>query len=490
MSGMVVIAGGGPTGLTLAGELRLAGVTVCVIEPRTERPQMSQGMAIHTRTLEALGHRGLRERIGDEEIFQWPRTPFSMLWLDMEKASPRDFTHAFPQWRTERLLLDRAEELGADIRRGHRVDDFRQDETGVTVTVRHGAESYELRCDYLVGADGAESQVRKLAGIEFTALGKGYYGVFGDMDLKPGEVFDAGVYSAGIFGAMPLDLEVVRLMTLEFTVERPSDDVPVTKEELASAIGRITGTVPELGEMRWLQRFGAPTRLAERYRQGRVLLAGDAAHSLFISGTQGLNTGIHDALNLGWKLAATLNGWAPDNLLDTYQAERHPVGQRMTWHAQTAQALLHPLEKVGQLRELIGKLLGFEDASRHMLQLPTRVRYPLGPADGTDANPDHPLLGTFLPDTPLTRADGGTTSLSWLLQAGRGILLDLSGGTLGDLDGWTGRVDVVAVKADPEIGATSLLVRPDGYVAHADAGTPDRAALRAALTRWFGEPTS
>jgi hypothetical protein len=166
----------------------------------------------------------------------------------------------------------------------------------------------------------------------------------------------------------------------------------------------------------------------------------------------------------------------------------------MTWHAQTSQALLHPLEKVGQLRELLAKLLGFEDANRHLLQLTTSAAYPLGPADGPSAAPAHPLVGTFVPDVPLTTADSQATSLSQTLHGGQGVLLDLSEGALSDggLDDvtrWTGRVDIVTAKPAAEIGATTLLVRPDGYVAHADSGAPDREALHAALTRWFGQPT-
>jgi 2-polyprenyl-6-methoxyphenol hydroxylase-like FAD-dependent oxidoreductase len=488
MAGTVLIAGGGPTGLMLAAELRLAGVEAIVLEPRTERPETSSGMAIHGRTLELFKHRGFYDRIEPGTIFAWPRTPFSMIWLDMTGVAERDHTHAYPQWRTERLLLDRAGELGADLRLGHELVGLSQDGAGVLAEVSGPDGIYLQRADYLVGADGAESRVRELAGIAFTPISDGYYGVYGDMDLVPGQLFDAGVHNGGVFGAMPLNAETIRLMTLEFdnSVERPGGDDPVTRAELAASIGRVTGSTPELGELRHLTRFGAPNRLAETYRAGRVFLAGDAAHSMFISGTQALNTGIHDAVNLGWKLAAELTGWAPEGLLDTYQAERHPAGERMTWHAHASMALLHPLEKIGQLRELVGKLLGFDEANRHFLRITTDVRYPLAGEPGAAI---HPLLGHSVPDVPLV-TDGGAGSVAETMRAGHGVLLVLGEAAVPAVEGYGDRVDVVRAKASDELGAAVLLIRPDGYVAHADVTGTDADGLAAALRTWFGSPTA
>jgi acetyl-CoA/propionyl-CoA carboxylase carboxyl transferase subunit len=487
MAGTVLIAGGGPTGLMLAAELRLAGVDATLLEPRTERPETSAGMAVHGRTLELFKHRGFDDQIAPGTVFPWPRTPFSLLWLEMSGAAERDFTYAFPQWRTERLLADRAVALGADLRLGHRLTGFRQDGDGVVAEVTGPDGAYQLRADYLVGCDGAESLVRTLAGIGFQQISESYYGLYGDMELVPGQAFDAGVHPGGVFGAVPLSADVIRLMTLEFAVDRPADAEPATKAELAAAIGRITGTEPELGTMRSVARFGAPTRLAEAYRAGRVFLAGDAAHSLFVSGTQALNTGIHDAMNLGWKLAATLHGWAPDGLLDTYHGERYPAGERMAWHAHASMALLHPLDRVGQLRDLVGRLLRFDEVNRHFLQITTNVRYPVDDS-GAPAAAAHPLLGHSVPDTALVTATGAGT-VSGTLRAGHGVLLVLGEDSAAAelAAGWSGRVDVVTAKPTPELAAAVLLIRPDGYVAHADAAGTDRDGLDRALRRWFGE---
>jgi 3-(3-hydroxy-phenyl)propionate hydroxylase len=494
MSRTIIIAGGGPAGLMLACELRLAGVEAIVLEPRTERPEMSPGMAVHGRTLELFRQRGLYDRIDPEDIWAWPRTPFALLWLDMTGAAETDYTYAFPQWRTERLLLERALELGADLRTGHELVSFAEHATGVTVVAQGPGGALQLHGDYLVGCDGAGSRVRELAGITFPASSDTYHGVFGDMEVSDDldDAFSVGVHESGVFGALPLNAEILRLMTLEFGVEPPPGDVPVTEEELLDSIERTSGRRPKVGKMRWLSRFGGPTRLAGSYRAGRVFLVGDAAHSLFISGSQGLNTSLHDATNLGWKLAAAVNGWAPPGLLDSYEAERHPVGKRMVWHASASVAMLHPLERVGPLRELVTRLLGFEDANRHMLRIPTDVRYPMGDGrpGGPDAGAAHPLLGGVVPDVPLVTG-GGIDSVAQTLRTGRGVLLDVSGGAadLEQAEGWANRVDVVTAARSDELGAAVVLIRPDGYVAHADATGDDREGLHAALTTWFGAPT-
>jgi len=497
-TGTVIIAGAGPTGLMLATELGLLGVDAVVLERRERPAEASAGMAVHGRTMDTFRYRGLTELIDPDETFPWPLTPFALLWLDMAAAAPNDYTYALPQWRLEKLLAGRAGELGADVRRGHTVVGVGQDDAGVAVDVAGPGGRYQLRGDYLVGCDGADSAVRTLAGIDFPASGPDYYGLLGDMELTADTdtAFDAGVHPGGLFGAIPLGSDVLRLMTIEFGVERPAGDVPVTLEELRAGIRRITGGEPKLGKIGFMARYGGPTRLAGSYRAGRVLIAGDAAHSFFISGTQGANTGIQDSVNLGWKLAATLRGWAPPGLLDTYEAERRPVGQRMCWHANAAMALLTPYPQVAALREMVTELIGFEEVNRYLLRVPSTARYPMpGPAglagaDGCgDAAGASDLIGAPVPDVPLAGA-AGVDQVAQTLRAARGVLLDLSDGTadLGGVEAWSDRVEVVTARPTHAIPAAAVLVRPDGHVAHVDVAGTDGDGRRAALAAWFGEP--
>lgn len=480
MSQTVVIAGGGPTGLMLAGELGLAGVRAVVLEPRTEIVEHSRGMAVHGRTLELLEQRGLADDLRAQGIFAWPRTPFAFLWLDLDGVGPEDFTYGMPQWRTERLLEQRAAELGADIRRGHELVGFTQDADGATVTVRSPEGEYELDAAYLVGCDGAGSAVRGLAGIAQLDHGSSsYYGVLGDVEVAEGEEFDAGLHPAGVFGAIPIGPGTLRLMTIEFEAEPVAADVPVTEVELRASIERIVGKSPDIKETRYLARFGEQSTVAERFREGRVLLAGDAAHVSFISGTQGLNAGLQDAVNLGWKLAAEIQGHASPGLLDSYHDERYPAAVQACTHARAQMALMHPLSKVTPLRRLFEELLKFEEVNRYLLELPTRVRYP------APAPEDHALVGQRIGGTALFTAEGETT-VAATLRGGRGVLLRLTDDDgEAPVEGWQGRVESVTAKPVAEIDAALVLLRPDGHVAYAGS---DAGALERALRTWFGEP--
>lgn len=478
MSRTVVVAGAGPTGLMLACELALAGVRTIVVEPRTEPPGVSQGMAIHGRTLEAFRQRGLAERIPPGTAPAWPRTPFALLWLDLAAVGEQDHTYVFPQWRTERLLAEHAEGLGVTILRGRTVVGVGQDDLGVSVTVRaaDGAEE-TLRCAYAVGCDGERSAVRDLAGIAFPEEGMPYYGVMGDVELAPGAdaPFESGVFPAGMSSAIPLRPGLVRLMTVEFGVQCPDPSVPVTADELRASIERITGTAVTIGDPGWVSRFGNHTRLAGAYRNGRVFVAGDAAHVLFVSGTQGLNAGIQDAVNLGWKLAAAVHGWAPPGLLDTYEAERRPFGERICVHARAQMSLLHPVHTIAELRGIFAGLLRSEAVNRYLLEMSTK-----------DTPPG---LGDRITDLPLTAA-GGVATPGELLRGGRAVLLDASAGGL-DLTaakGWADRLDVVGVEpAEPLVGA-AVLLRPDGYVAALVPAGGDPGGLWDALAAWLGAP--
>jgi 3-(3-hydroxy-phenyl)propionate hydroxylase len=482
MSRTVVIAGGGPTGLLLAAELALADVPAIVVEARARPDLRSNGMAIHGRSLATLHLRGLAEPIR-EQAFGWPRTPFSMLWLDLTAAADSDWTFAYPQWRTEALLEQRARELGVQIRRGERVTKVSQDDDGVSVEVSDAdGGSTSLRAAYLVGCDGDRSTVREQAGIEQSGAGRGQYGILGDVSLTdaPEDLFDAGPRPGGMYGALPLEPGMIRLMCIEFDADPRTDGAPPTVEELSDSVSRLAGFRPEIEKVHWISRFGTPTRLARTYRAGRVLLAGDAAHSLFISGTQGLNTGLQDAMNLGWKLAATVHGWAPAGLLDTYHAERHPVGERMCMHSEASIAMLHPMDRLAPLREMFAELIALPEVNSHLLRLPSLVRYPMA---GT-----HPLIGTHVEDVSLTTEDG-QAGVAELARTGHGLLLDVSGGkgTMpAEVDGWRGRVDVHHAAPVAGWDAEVLLVRPDGHIAYAGSG--DDPDLTAALTTWFGLP--
>jgi 2-polyprenyl-6-methoxyphenol hydroxylase-like FAD-dependent oxidoreductase len=486
----VVVAGAGPTGLLLAAELGRAGVAAVVVEPRARIEPHSMGMALHGRTLQVLEERGLAQELRDQGMFAWPRTPFGFLWLDLGVVGPEEHTYGFPQWRTEGVLEEYALRLGVDLRRGEEVAGFTQDGDGVTVTVRKddGSE-YDIRAAYLVGADGPDSTVRRLAGIALEDHEPSrYYGVLGDVELAEGASmdFDAGLHANGVFGAIPLGPDSLRLMTIEFEVpaDLPAAQEPVALGELKASVGRITGKEPDVGKAVYLSRFGGQTTLADRFRDGRVLLAGDAAHTLFVSGTQGLNLGVQDAVNLGWKLAALLAGRAPEALLDSYEQERRAAARRAVTHARAAMAVMHPLEKVAPLREVLSELLQYGDLNRHLLTMTAEARYPAG---------DHPLTGTRLPHIELDAADGGTVTTAELLGTGRGLLLLPAGGdpeaaaAVGKevSEGWADRIDVVTTGSANELPAEAVLVRPDGQIAFAGPAA-EAAALRDALTTWFG----
>jgi 2-polyprenyl-6-methoxyphenol hydroxylase-like FAD-dependent oxidoreductase len=461
----VIIAGGGPTGLLLAGDLRQAGVPAIVLERRAARDTEAYSQLLHGNSIALLGHRGLLDRLRPDKLIRWPFVHFAHIPMDLAKADPEDYWLMVPQTTVEELLAERATGLGADLRHGHEVAGVRQDEQGVTVTVRAPSGDYELTGAYLVGADGGDSAVRELAGFDAPAAGPSWYGVYARIEDYAGPNAAVTV-PGGMFGIIP-DGPFRHVMTTEFERDTPGYQVPVTFEEVTAAVWRLTGA-QITGQPRWLARYGNVTRHPAAYREGRVFLAGDAAHVHFHAVGHGLNTGLHDAANLAWKLAAELNGWAPPGLLDSYDAERHPVGERAVTVMRAQLALLHPLDEVAGLRELFGELAGHGEVVRHLVGAITHVRYP---GDGTD-----PLVGTLLP-----REAAGA------LREGRGVLLDLSQGRaeIPDVSGWGDRVTVTAGDPVPGLAAKALLVRPDGYVAWA---ADSAKGLEAALAAWFGEP--
>jgi 2-polyprenyl-6-methoxyphenol hydroxylase-like FAD-dependent oxidoreductase len=478
MNHPVVIVGAGPTGLMLAGELGLAGIETVVLE-RLDGPRTgSWGIGLHARTVDALRLRGLADKLDTDSAIVWPRIHFGLFWLDLTPMLDHEYTLMVPQQRTEQVLAERAVELGAEIRYGHDVVGISQDDDGVTVDVRTPDGEQRIQCQYLIGCDGGNGVVSELAGFTFDTLGNDetYYGVLGDALVPPGfhDHFRAGIYPDGLFAAIPLPSGETRLMSVEFAGKTPGPDEPATAAELATSIQRVTGNDGPIGETSWVGRCGNPTRVAEQYRKGRVLLAGDAAHAHLPAATHGLNTGVQDALNLGWKLAGQLRGWAPAGLLDSYHAERHPVGRRACVNSLAQQALMHPIDEVGPLRELFGELLGYPEVNRYLVEMVTTVRYPMG-HPGED---QHPLAGRPITDAPLE-----TSVITPALHNGRAAILGPIDHTA-DISGWADRVTVHTGEGIPDI---TILVRPDGVTAW--AGT-DHKGLTDALTFWFGEPAA
>ncbi|MBL7497616.1 FAD-dependent monooxygenase [Frankia sp. CNm7] len=519
MTQTVVIAGGGPVGLLLAIELRLAGVPTVVLERRSEQGSESFSRLLHGRSVDLLAQRGLLDELG--ELPRWPFVHFAHFPLDLTLADPWEYWLIVPQTRVERVLADRAVALGADLRTGTEVVGVTQDADGVTVTTRpyspgptaadgdagdggRGGET-EIRGAYLVGADGQNSAVRDLAGFEAPAVGPSWYGTVAHVEGyvgPPGGTTTPG----GMFGAIP-DVDFHHLMTTEFDRPTPGHDEPVTFDEVRASVRRATGADVTEGRPRWLARYGNVARIPSTYRDGRVFLAGDAAHVHFHAVGHGLNTGLNDAVNLGWKLAAELSGWAPPGLLDSYDRERRPVGERAVQVMLAQLTLLHPYDTVRPLRALFGELTDIPEVVRRLVRPITDVRYPLE-AFGEAADPA--LLGGRVDDPAAVAAP---------LLAGRGALLDRSGGEA-DLSAaaeWNARVDLVTVPAaaaeagaDGEEGSVgtggtgaggeaptwvgrAVLVRPDGHVAWVDTAGPgeptDVKGLSAALAAWFGEPS-
>ncbi|GAA2212630.1 FAD-dependent monooxygenase [Nonomuraea monospora] len=505
----VIIVGAGPTGLMLAAELRLAGVHPLVLERKPQRRDTPKAGGLGGQILELLRYRGLLDRFqaACTDPVPPPVFPYGGVHVDLTKL-PETPMHALPlpQQSLERVLDDYAAELGLDVRRGHEVTAVSQDDSAVTVDVRGPDGAYQLTARYLVGCDGARSRVRDWAGIGFpgvtypevnrlaqvtlpdtvTVLGNG------DLDVPGSGTVSAGFTrtDGGLFGlGSSPDSRRVSLYTIEDETAEYDDDVPMTVEELQDSLHRVLGVRLPVGEAHRLSRFTFKARQAERYRQGRVLVAGDAAH-LFPATGVAINAGMLDAVNLAWKLAADLNGRAPAGLLDTYHDERHLAGARTMLHTRAQVALRRGHDPAAEaLRAVFQELLSDEQPLRRMgaLIAGADIRYPMPGAD------PHPLAGAFAPDLAL-HTDQGATSVAELMRAARPVLLDLAGRPeLRQVaQEWDGRVDVHTAKTD-ERPADALLIRPDAHIAWAaplDAPAETAAqALREALTGWFGQPS-
>lgn len=499
----VVIAGAGPNGLMLACELALAGIRPLVLERLPEPTTENRANGLVGQVVRLLDRRGLHERLAGPIGPPAPAFVFGAMRLDLTLAEHNSLhILGVPQRKVAAMLTERAGELGVEIRRGHALTGLAQGTDAVTIDVEGPDGGYRLDARYLVGADGGRSVTRKLSGIGFPGVTEdrtlsctAHATVPADLvDPVTGELRVGGHVippffhyrtETGLFVHAPFPTGNL-VTTMEWTDDEIDEDRPMTLEEMAESIRRVLGTdlpigPPEGDGPHLLRRLrGRNTRLADRFRAGRVLLVGDAAHVHSAIGGPGLNLGLQDAVGLGWKLAAELHGWAPPGLLDTYERERRPVAERVVMHTQAQAALITPGGDVTALRELFGELLRQPSTVQHIADLMSGadVRY--------EAATGHPLDGRWAPD--LVLADG--TRLAELTRTARPLLLDFTASLGEELRGWTDRVDLVEGKADGD--ATALLVRPDGYVAWASSSPePDeteRKALRAALERWFGTP--
>ena len=491
----VVIAGGGPTGLMLAGELALAGVDVAVVERRPSQDLAgSRAGGLHARTIEVLDQRGIADRfLAEGQAAQV--AGFAGITLDIGDF-PTRHPYGLGLWqnRIEHLLAEWVHELGVPIDYGSEVTGFAQDEAGVDVEL---ADGRSLRAEYVLGCDGGRSLVRKAAGIEFPGWDPTTSSLIAEVEMTEqpdlGIRRDAlGMHALGRVEYEIRDGEVVFAdrgpVAVMVTEPHVGTNEEPTLRDLSEALVAVYGTDYGLQSAIWISRFTDTTRQAASYRDGRVLLAGDAAHVHAPDGGQGLNIGVQDAVNLGWKLAQVVKRTSPESLLDTYEAERHPVAAGVLRRTMAAVALRRPDERTTALRDTVAELLGLDEPRRRLAAELSGlgIRYDLGEG--------HPLLGRRMPDLDLVTADGPLRVFA-LLHEARPVLLDL--GEPGGLDiaPWADRVRLVDAEYAgawelPAIGAVtppaSVLVRPDGYVA--GVGDGNEFGLADALTTWFGPP--
>ncbi|MEU9210609.1 FAD-dependent oxidoreductase [Streptomyces sp. NPDC048415] len=491
----VIVVGAGPTGLALACELAAAGVSCTVLERRLAPSTQSRAMGLYSRTMEVLdlrGHADALVALGRPVSRMVPARGARVDFAELDTRFPS--LNVIPQSRTEEVLQRRALDLGVTIERDAEVFGLAQDASGVTLQVRTGGGEWEESADFVVGCDGAHSVVRGLAGIAFRGRTYDIAPILADVRLRKPPPDDVLIVSGGggVMVSVPYGDGLYRIAVARR--DRPWTREPVTLDELSEVLTRALGFDPGPYEPEWLARFKIHQRIADQYRTGRVLLAGDAAHLHSPLGGQGLNLGIQDAVNLGWKLAAEVQGWAPAGLLDSYEVERRPQAERILRATDRATRLATtPSARVSALRRVVlAKALSYR-----------RVRKVAGEAisglsngyAGRGGALGHRAVrvGQRVPDLTVPRVGAGPVRLYSLMRDGRFVLLDLAedGRCAAVTEAWGSRVSPVRVGAAvPELpGVRALLVRPDGYAAWVDgAADPDgcEGRVRLALNQWCG----
>ncbi|SDI23176.1 2-polyprenyl-6-methoxyphenol hydroxylase [Bradyrhizobium sp. Rc2d] len=482
----VVIAGAGPTGLMLAAELALANVDVAVVERRANQELVeTRAGGLHARTLEILDQRGVADRfLREGQITQL--TGFAWTRLDISDLPTRHaYGLALRQSHIERILAGWVEELAVPVYRNAEVTAFAQDETGIDIALSGGET---LRANYLVGCDGGRSLVRKAAGIEFPGFDPTLSNLMAEVEMSEAPAFGLRHDAIGFHGLSKTERGRVLVVVTEATLERTGEP---TLRDLSDALIAVYGTDFGLNNPAWISRFTDAARQAVSYRKGSVLLAGDAAHIHHSVGGQGLNTGVQDAVNLGWKLAQVVNRISPDSLLDTYYSERHPVAARVLQNTMAQIAMLRRGDDgLKAARDVVSELLAMDQPRQRVgaMMSGLDIRYDLGEG--------HALLGRRMPDLDLA-VERQPLRLFTLLHGARGLLLNFEKADVLDITPWAGRVEAVDAAYDgtwelPAIGQIAapkaVLVRPDGHVAWVEDDS--QRGLAEALTTWFGPPAA
>jgi 2-polyprenyl-6-methoxyphenol hydroxylase-like FAD-dependent oxidoreductase len=482
----VLIVGGGPTGLMLAGELALANVDVAIVERRARQELAgSRAGGLHSRTIEVLDQRGIADRfLSEGNVAQ--KAGFAWFPLDMSDLPTRhNYLLALGQSHIERILAGWVDELAVPIYRGIEMTAFTQDDTGVDVELSDGPP---LRADYLVGCDGGRSLVRKVAGIEFPGWDPTVSHLIAEAQLAETPEWGLRRDINGIHSlSKSEDGQIVRILVTEQQVGRTGEP---TLRDLSEALIAAYGSDFGIHSPTWISRFTDMARQAASYRRGRVLLAGDAAHVHYPTGGQGLNTGVQDAVNLGWKLARVVNKTSPESLLDTYHAERHPVAATALHNTMAQVALLRTDERTDALRDITSEIFRMDEPRKRLAAMITGldVRYDFG--DG------HPLLGRRMPDLDLITSEGQLRTFT-LLHDIKGVLLNFGEPGHLDITPWTDQVRLVDAEYPgawelPVVGVVTapaaVLIRPDGYAAW--VGDKTGRGLTDALIKWFGAPAS